>query len=367
MEMDNRYTAIREIPIDSLIIDPLFAGLFIEDPGVVARVTVSIKRNGYDEARPVDIWKDGAGTGRHVLVEGHQRYRAAQAAGQESIRVAYRHFDTRGEALMWAVEQQANRRNASKEPQCLSVLRALKRAGEAWASTPEMAERFGFSTATIDRARQVLDRGTESEILAVLDGTHGLKKAYELIRKREAQEAEPFDEGDDDHPYNDKKPQPGDVEALVDALDRRQKDRDELPEELHELLDRIGILSDNVYALGLAIENPAKLQIELRAVIEELIEVNDAITDAYPPGHTLTILIDGGELDEGDAKQMAKQGLKRCEHCNEVKPLAEFPTTPKGEPDRRRRGRGEWCWTCAGAPDATRTAGARRARQGEGS
>ena len=94
MDMDNRYTAVREVPIDSLIVDPLFAGLFIEDPVVVARITASIQRTGYDEARPIDIWKDGAGIGRHVLVEGHQRYRAAQAAGQQSIRVAYRHFDT---------------------------------------------------------------------------------------------------------------------------------------------------------------------------------------------------------------------------------------------------------------------------------
>ena len=221
-----------------------------------------MKRNGYDEARPVDIWKDGAGTGRHVLVEGHQRYRAAQATGQETIRAAYRHFGSRGEALKWAAEQQANRRNASTEAQCLSVLRAFKRAGEAWASTAEMKERFGFSASTIDRARQVLDRGTESEVTAVLDGTHGLKKAYELIRKREAQEAEPFDDGAQDHPYREK-PVPGDVGALVDALDRRQrqKDRDQLPEALHELLDRIGGPQRHVLLhLGVVIEDPAKLR-----------------------------------------------------------------------------------------------------------
>ena len=62
---------------------------------------------------------------------------------------------------------------------------------------------------------------------------------------------------------------------------------------------------------------------------------------------------------------MAKQGLKRCEQCHEVKPLAEFPTLASGKPDRRRRGRGEWCRACADAPDPTLTAGARRARQEE--
>ena len=253
--------AIREVPIDSLIVDPLFAGLFIEDPGVVARITASIKRNGYDEARPVDIWKDGAGTGRHVLVEGHQRYRAAQAAGQESIRVAYRHFDTRGEALMWAVEQQANRRNASKEAQCLSVLRALKRAGEAWASTPEMAERFGFSTATIDRARQVLDRGTESEIMAVLDGTHGLKKAYELIRKREAEEAEPFADG-----ARITRPKRRGARARRrrragrGARGQAEGSATSCPRSCTSCSTGSASSASNVFQLGVAIEDPAKVR-----------------------------------------------------------------------------------------------------------
>jgi polyferredoxin len=60
---------------------------------------------------------------------------------------------------------------------------------------------------------------------------------------------------------------------------------------------------------------------------------------------------------------MLKQDLKRCKQCHEVKPLAEFPTTPTGVPDRRRRGHGEWCSTCVDAPDPTMSAGARRAQR----
>jgi hypothetical protein len=46
---------------------------------------------------------------------------------------------------------------------------------EAQATIDQLAERFGFSAATIDRALQVLRRGTESEITAVLEGKHRLE------------------------------------------------------------------------------------------------------------------------------------------------------------------------------------------------
>ena len=103
------------------------------------------------------------------------------------------------------------------------------------------------------------------------------------------------------------------------------------------------------------IEDPAKLRIELRNVIEELIEVNDAISEAYPPGQALTIQFDGHELHEDDSKRMAKQA-RALRALHEVKPQAEFPT------DRKRKGRGDWCSACADAPDPTVTASARRAR-----
>jgi ParB family chromosome partitioning protein len=183
----------REVPIDSLVTHPLFLGLFIEEPDTISRIARDMRTNGYDPARPIDVWKDGAGRGRHIVVEGHQRLQAAREAGLTTVRIAYRHFDDDGDALLWAAEQQSNRRNASREAQCLSILRALRSAGEMqWATTAVLAERFGFSTATVDRARQVLDRGSESEIVAVLEGRHGLKTAYEGILARERREAQPL-------------------------------------------------------------------------------------------------------------------------------------------------------------------------------
>jgi len=178
----------REVAIDSLVIDSRFAGLFIEEPATIARIAKDMRATGYDPHRPIDVWKNGAGRGKHIVVEGHQRLAAARAADLRTVRIAYRDFDDDARALLWAAGQQANRRNATREAQCLSIMRTLERAGRLDGTRAEIAERFGFGNATVGRAMQVLGRGTESEIAAVLDGTHSLKSAYERILERERRE-----------------------------------------------------------------------------------------------------------------------------------------------------------------------------------
>jgi ParB family chromosome partitioning protein len=231
------YTNIttRDVPIDSLVIDARFAGLFIEEPDTIARITRDMKRNGFDRHRPIDVWKDGAGRGRHVVLEGHQRLAAAKAAGLETVRIAYRQFDNPNRALLWAAEQQTNRRNASREAQCLSILRALKRAGQLHDTRAGLSERFGFGDATVGRAMQVLNRGTESEITAVLEGAHSLKRAYELILQRERAEDQAVEDddprgsrdrdqdldhdldGDNEEPETDVIPELGALRAALDV------------------------------------------------------------------------------------------------------------------------------------------------------
>jgi len=119
---------------------------------------------------------------------GHQRLLTARRAGLASVWVVYRRFPDPESALFWAAEQQANRRNASREAQCLSVLRALRRMDAPASSTKEVAARFGFGPATVDRARQALKRRSESEIADVLDGTRGPKTAYNVLLARERAE-----------------------------------------------------------------------------------------------------------------------------------------------------------------------------------
>jgi ParB-like nuclease domain len=266
----------REVPIESLVIDPRFAGLFIEEPATIDRIARSMRHHGYDPHRPIDVWKDGAGRGRHVVVEGHQRLAAAKRAGLAEVKIAYRHFDGFGPAFVWSAEQQTNRRNASKEAQALSILRALKRAGEGIGTTADMSERFGFSTATIDRARQVLARGTESEIVAVLEGKHGLKDAYDLIRKREKADAEGLPEEPKRRPeVEDDEDDPA-AEPDIDA-----------PEELTHVRDLVSTAGGRLVRLEdlLLAENVPDVLDDVRdrkphQAIEQLRELLDELEEA---------------------------------------------------------------------------------------
>lgn len=232
----------REIEIDRLTVDPTFAALFIEEPATIRWISASMRESGFEPHRPIDVWKDGGGRGKHVVIEGHQRLAAARAAGLTTVRIAYRHHPDSTDALLWAARERANRRNASRETQCLSVLRALQRAGAADDFTrSELADRLGFGDATIGRAQQVLARGTESEVTAVLEGTHGLKKAYELILRRERTEAEPIRE--------DGEPITGLPEPVEDSED--DDDDHDVPEGLayareltHSMAGRVDRLQD---------------------------------------------------------------------------------------------------------------------------
>src|SRR5687768_272546 len=105
----------RNVPLTSLVEDPLFSNLFLPDPDVIKRIVVSMRTTGFDIHRAIDVWKDGAGRGKHIVLEGHQRLTAAKRAGLTEVRVAYRDFDSRLAALLWAAGQQAGRRNVSGE------------------------------------------------------------------------------------------------------------------------------------------------------------------------------------------------------------------------------------------------------------
>ncbi len=198
---------------------------------------------------------------------------------------------------MFAAAAQVNRRNLSKEAQCISILQALRNVGEEF-TREELAERYGISTATFGRASQVLNRGIESEIVAACEGTVSLMKTLEEIKKREKAEDEVTDDGGVSRAkVPERKDKPADVEAMLGSiLDRQDRHPDELSEALHELQDRIGGLSDNVHMLGLKVEDPKLIFVELRNVCEELEQVALAIAEAYPPGQVVDIYIDGEPL-----------------------------------------------------------------------
>ncbi len=174
----------RDVPTASLIEDPLFKGLFLADRKLITQLAANMHVHGFDKAKPIDVWKNGDGRGRHVVLDGHQRLAAARKAGLSEVHVVYREPADRVAALLWAAAQQGARRNASREVQVLSVLRALWTEEGKFRTTRELAALFKFAPATIDRAKQLIQQGDDSEITAVLEGKHGLLKGYDSMLKR---------------------------------------------------------------------------------------------------------------------------------------------------------------------------------------
>jgi ParB-like chromosome segregation protein Spo0J len=204
----------KSIAITALVEDPVFAGLFLQEPETIAGITADMKKHGFDPHRPIDVWRDARGRGRHVVLEGHQRLAAARKAGLTEVYVAYREPENRLEALLWAAKQQGLRRNVSREVQCLSLLRALQDEPEyAHATTKELVATLKFASATIDRAKLLLKHGTQAEIAHVLEGTHGLRQAYDLMNQRRRKKARA-----EDRPIVRAVKRPPVLTALRDAL-----------------------------------------------------------------------------------------------------------------------------------------------------
>ena len=174
----------RDVPLTALVIDPRFADLFPLDKHVIAQITASMRGHGFIPTHPIDVWKHHPSRGRHTVLDGHQRLTAAKKVGLSEVHVAYHEFADYNAALLFAALQQGIRRNLTREQQTLSVLRSMWRNDEKFPTTRALVADFKFAAPTIDRAKQLLQQGTESEIEAVLEGTHGLRKGYELMLKR---------------------------------------------------------------------------------------------------------------------------------------------------------------------------------------
>jgi ParB-like chromosome segregation protein Spo0J len=204
----------KSLPITALYEDPAFSGLFLQEHDVIVRMAAEMKHQGFDPYRPIDVWKDGRGRGKHIVLDGHQRLAAARKAGLTEVYVAYREPASRLQALLWAANQQGLRRNISREVQCLSILRALADEPEyAYATTRERVAKLRFASATIDRARLLLKHGTQAEVTEVLEGTHGLRDAYELMNQRRRKKARV-----EDRPIQRVPKRPPVLTALRDAL-----------------------------------------------------------------------------------------------------------------------------------------------------
>jgi ParB-like chromosome segregation protein Spo0J len=189
---------------------PPFENLFPVDEQVLAQIVTSMRKDGYHRTKPIKAWLDAFATpGRLVVVDGHTRLAAARRAKIAEVTVDARHYASVNEAYLDAVREQSARRNLSRgEAAVFAVksIKALREQGGRQPTTKQLASALNVSTATVDRARQLVDRGSDELIERVLHKGTSLLDAYEEVRRGEA--ASPATPRTGPEASNDARPRP---------------------------------------------------------------------------------------------------------------------------------------------------------------
>lgn len=199
-----------EIAINDLVLEEPFKSLFAIREDIKNAIRSHMQEHGYDESKPVDVWKRSTQDGfDYVLVDGFTRTQAAREAGRLTVTAYLHSFASVEEARDYAIHTQRDRRNLS-DAEILSVLSLIdKKVTGFKTSTPlapngangspiaktaqRTAKEIGTSARKVERARKV---ASDPEVAAAVKrGELSIYKAYEQVREKEKREL-----GDDPKP-----------------------------------------------------------------------------------------------------------------------------------------------------------------------
>jgi len=192
-----------EIAISDLVLEEPFKSLFAIREDIKNAIRSHMQEHGYDESKPVDVWKRSGKDGfDYVLVDGFTRTQAAEEAGRLTV-TAYLHaFDSVEEARDYAIHTQRDRRNLS-DAELMSVLSLIDKkvtgfktssslapdganGGPLAKTAQRTAKEIGTSARKVERARKVAS--DPNAAAAVKRGELSINKAYEQVREREKTE-----------------------------------------------------------------------------------------------------------------------------------------------------------------------------------
>lgn len=186
--------SVVKVPLQDLEVAPPFSTLFPLDEDLVAEIAASMRKSGYDAAKPLRVWNGAFGKeGRLVIVEGNQRYMAARRARLAEVPIDLREYPDVTSAFKDAVIEQRRRRNLGRDQIAVFTLRSVRELREAGGRRPkaaELAKLLGVAKPTVDRANRIVDDGGDELIDRVLHHGLGLQEAYTemLARRREREE-----------------------------------------------------------------------------------------------------------------------------------------------------------------------------------
>jgi ParB family chromosome partitioning protein len=180
------------VSIDKLHFDEDYKAVFKQEEDKVQRIAEDMKENGFDKSQPIIIDEN------YAILDGNSRYMACQIAGITKVPVIIKKFESKKEALLYALGLQMNRRNIADESILIDTynkLAAMKdEEGNKLFTDVEIAEKLRVSPRQISKAKEVDLKATDEIKAALRAGEISLHKAYTTMKEEKKTEEMPVQE-----------------------------------------------------------------------------------------------------------------------------------------------------------------------------
>ena len=188
----NTEDKIFTVSIDKLHFDEDYKAVFKQEEDKVQRIAEDMKANGFDKSQPIILDEN------YAILDGNSRFMACQIAGITKVPVIIKKFESKKEALLYALGLQMNRRNIADESILIDTynkLAAMKdEEGNKLFTDVEIAEKLRVSPRQISKAKEVDLKATDEIKAALRAGEISLHKAYTTMKEEKKTEEIPVQE-----------------------------------------------------------------------------------------------------------------------------------------------------------------------------
>ena len=185
----NTEDKIFTVSIEKLHFDEDYKAVFKQEEDKVQRIAEDMKANGFDKSQPIILDEN------YAILDGNSRYMACQIAGITKVPVIIKKFESKKEALLYALGLQMNRRNIADESILIDTynkLAAMKdEEGNKLFTDVEIAEKLRVSPRQISKAKEVDLKATDEIKAALRAGEISLHKAYTTMKEEKKTEEMP--------------------------------------------------------------------------------------------------------------------------------------------------------------------------------
>ena len=186
------------VDISELNVQDPFASIFPIGRETLDAITKDMEINGFDPVFPIVAWAE-----KNTVVDGHTRFAAAKGLGLAQVPVRFKSFDNEDDAVLYSFRIQRNRRNLSDDDilRCLEMLDTIhgnfkdeNDQGSSRTTRKEIneqrAKELGVSPNKVDKARKVLEHGTEGLREDVNSGGKTINKAFQEMQESRRESGE---------------------------------------------------------------------------------------------------------------------------------------------------------------------------------